>query len=60
MNAAPVGISSAWSTIRTDAAQQAATAAVAEQQAKAGEARPAPERSPPPPPGQGEHVDRRV
>lgn len=67
MNAPPVGISSAWSTIRADAAQQALAVAVARQRAEADEAvldmvrsAPEPERAPPPPEGQGERVDRRV
>lgn len=67
MNAAPVGVSSAWSTIKADAMQQAASVAVAKQRAQAEEAaldmvRNGDEsrRPPPPPPGQGERVDRRA
>lgn len=66
MNAPPVGIASAWSTIRADAAQQALAVAVARQRAKADDAvldmvRPAPEpERPPPRDGDGARVDRRV
>jgi hypothetical protein len=67
MDASPVGVSSAWSTIRTDAVHQALTVAAIKQQAKAQDAvldmvRPAgePSPSPRPPQGQGERVDVRV
>ena len=65
MNAPPVGIASAWSTIRADAVQQALEIAVLRQQAKADKTvldmiETAAEAGPPPAPeGQGRQVDLR-
>jgi hypothetical protein len=66
MDASPVGIASAWSTLRAGAVQQALAVAVIKEQAKAQEAvldmvRPAPEPAPERPSAdEGRHVDIRV
>jgi hypothetical protein len=66
MTTSPLGIASAWSTLRADAVQQALEIAVIKQQAKAQEAvvamiDRATESAPPPAPeGQGRAVDVRV
>jgi hypothetical protein len=66
MDASPVGVESAWSTLRMSAVQQAASIAVMKQQAKAQVAvldmvqEAGERRAPPAPSGQGERVDRRV
>jgi hypothetical protein len=66
MNTPPVGIASAWSTLRMDAVQQALETAVLKQQAKADEAviamvdRATAGAAPAPPEGQGRMVDIRA
>lgn len=67
MNVTPVGIASAWSSIKPDPAQAAVDVAVARDRSKPKDAvpdmapsAPEPPRSPPPREGQGERVDRRV